>query len=66
MIETPSTKNVLFTRQERNEFLTTESRLVFNAKNGDFNPLLKFWRDKMELMNLRADNLGIPMANYQK
>lgn len=48
-------RSSLFTRDEKNDYRITEVSLVAKAKQGDIHPLLKFWDDKRNLMNLRAD-----------
>lgn len=54
-----SANTALFTDNECHEFYTRESRLVFNAKNGDIYPLIKFWADKRAVLIARADARGL-------
>lgn len=47
-------RNVLFTSEERAEFLKKEPALIEKAKANDIAPLIKFWKEKKELMINRA------------
>lgn len=49
----------LFSNSEVAEIVQTENKLLFDAKNGNFSPLLEFWSDKKARMLKRSDDIAV-------